>query len=349
MSGKKQHFIPQVLLRGFGIPRNKKTYVYVFPYERPTFEVATDGVGAARYFYSKLSEDSDEKTLDDKITDYENNQKAILLKLREQPKNETIDGAAVAELVTHLSIRNAHFRDVTTDGVKQLFDEAVGIFQDRDRTRRALGLDGHQPSATIIDSLNEMIDDYRETFQSLGMTDEQAREWALSQAGPLFEQNFGGLAAEIATAFESFAPRISNIGKEAQLAALEKDIAPEARRAAFEKFAWQVVDKVDHDFLLPDCVAIALTDEGPRPASLAGADDTNAIIMPLSSERLIVGTSDRAHFFPADVNRTMAACSWDFFVAPTSDPIFVELQADVRAISKQFFQDMIEQVTSEYD
>ena len=349
MSGKKQHFIPQVLLRGFGIPRNKKTYVYVFPYERPIFEVATDGVGAARYFYSKLNEDNDEKTLDDKITEYENSQKAILLKLREQPKNEAIDGTAVAELVTHLSIRNAHFRDATTDGVQLLFEEAVGIFQDRDRTRRALGLDGHQPSAAIIDSLNEMIADYRETFQSLGMTDDQVRDWALSQAGPLFEQNFGGLAAEIATVFDTFAPRISNIGKEAQLAALEKDLAPEARRKAFEGFVWEVVDKADQDFLLPDCVAIALTDEGPRPASLAGADDTNAIIMPLSSTRLILGTSERPYVFPANVNKTMAACSWDFFVAPTYDPIFVELHADVRAISKQFFQDMIEQVTSEYD
>ena len=348
MSGKKQHFIPQALLRGFGIQRNKQIYVQVFPYGRSKFEVATDGIGAERYFYSKPSQISDEKTLDDKITDYENTQKTVLHHLQTQPIDEPVNAIAVSELVTHLSVRNAHFRDVATEGARLLFEEATSIFQDRDRTRRALGLDGHKPSNALIEALNKKIAEYRETFQILGMTDDDAREWALTQAGPLFEQNFPKMAAEMALVWETIEPRIATIGKDAQLSALEKDLAPETRRMALEKFTWVIADDLHEKLLLPDCVAVALTAAGPQPASFAGADDTDAILMPLSSSRLLVGSLKHPLVLPKDINETMAGCSWRFFVAQTSEQHFQNAHANLRTVSKQFFRNMVEEVTSDY-
>ena len=55
MSGRKQHFIPQSLLRGFGrVSKGTKIQVIVYTYERDIFTAATDGIAAEREFYSEL-------------------------------------------------------------------------------------------------------------------------------------------------------------------------------------------------------------------------------------------------------------------------------------------------------
>ena len=68
MAGRKQHFIPQALQRGFGVAKGKKTQVYVFKKGQEPYHSSTEGVAAQRDFYS---EPSAEQSLDDKITTYE--------------------------------------------------------------------------------------------------------------------------------------------------------------------------------------------------------------------------------------------------------------------------------------
>ena len=72
MSGRKQHFIPQSLLKGFGrAGKGAKIQVVVYSHDRGIFPAATDGVAAEREFYSKLAVESEADTRDDKITAYE--------------------------------------------------------------------------------------------------------------------------------------------------------------------------------------------------------------------------------------------------------------------------------------
>jgi hypothetical protein len=64
MSGRKQHHIPQSVLRAFETPsKGKKTQVWIFS-KRNQFKAPTDDVAAERHFYSELSTDGT-KTLDD--------------------------------------------------------------------------------------------------------------------------------------------------------------------------------------------------------------------------------------------------------------------------------------------
>src|SRR3954451_2575706 len=114
MSGRKQHFIPQSLLRGFGVERSKKTYVVAYTYDRGIFAPPTDGIGAERSFYSELDVERTSETLDDRITDYEQRIPAVLNQLRQV--SAEADPAVAAELVTHLTVRNDHFRKAISTG-----------------------------------------------------------------------------------------------------------------------------------------------------------------------------------------------------------------------------------------
>ncbi len=53
MAGRKQHYIPQALQRGFGTVAGKTTRVYVFRKEQETYCSSIVGVAAERDFYSR--------------------------------------------------------------------------------------------------------------------------------------------------------------------------------------------------------------------------------------------------------------------------------------------------------
>lgn len=70
MAGRKQHYIPQALQRGFEAAKSgKHSQVWVFRKCQVPYLSSTEGVGAQRHFYSEPA--AGEATLDDLITEYE--------------------------------------------------------------------------------------------------------------------------------------------------------------------------------------------------------------------------------------------------------------------------------------
>jgi hypothetical protein len=61
MSGRKQHFIPQSLLKGFGLAEREKTDGRAFTFDHGIFRPSTQGIGAEREFHSAISIDGDEE------------------------------------------------------------------------------------------------------------------------------------------------------------------------------------------------------------------------------------------------------------------------------------------------
>jgi hypothetical protein len=109
MSGLKQHYIPQSLLRGFGKQgKGKSVQVTVYSRDRGVFTTATGGVAARRYFYSQLADGVGVETLDDRITAFETRLAKILVEFRGVVPGHTVDATKAAEVVTHLCARQAH-------------------------------------------------------------------------------------------------------------------------------------------------------------------------------------------------------------------------------------------------
>ena len=105
MAGKKQHHIPQSLQRGFLFDvKAEKTYVH--RRDGSSFPTSISGVAAQRYFYSHLSSDGS-KTLDDRITDYENRLGDLLINLRAVSIDGAVDADVAAEAIAHLAPRSA--------------------------------------------------------------------------------------------------------------------------------------------------------------------------------------------------------------------------------------------------
>jgi len=315
MSGKKQHFIPQSLLIGFGFQKGNRTYVVAYTHERGIFTPATDGIGAERNFYSELAVEAVSKTLDDEITDYEQAFPKILSKLRNLKDGERVDDRAAAEFVTHLAVRNAHFRKSVTGGATQLFSGMADMFADESTARGMLGLNGERPTGAFADQIAKAWIQYGPIFSLVGMTEATFTAIFFAAAKDGFSSFHDEMSAQIAATFEAMMNDLPKVAASSQRKSLSQSLAPPLRIEKLGALEWRI-RHTDVVLVLPDCVSVAFGRNGEtHPLMLADLDETEIVAMPLTSNRLLTGSRGGAEVDLASLNDAFAGCSWDFFVA----------------------------------
>lgn len=317
LSGRKQHHIPQSLLRGFGKAKGKKTQVAVYDRDGRTYTAATDGIGAARNFYSPLAADGEGETLDDRITTYETGLAGVLANLRATPFGDRVDPHVAAELVTHLSIRCAHLRSTYEEAASQTVGFISGVFGDVAKTRELIGLNSDAPSSIVTEELDKLWEQFGAALSADGVTKRHFTEILFGHLKANFEEIFAGQLPAFAAAFADMTSQAGAIATRGQTGAMERTLAPEARIEKLSHLEWTMEAAPDEGAVLPDCVAVALTSDGRyQPIMLADLDEVVLTFMPVSHDRLLVGRKANSIPLPIGINGLSASCSWDFFVAP---------------------------------
>ena len=346
MSGSKQHFIPQSLLRGFGFKKGKSTFVVAYTLDRGIFTPATDGIAAERHFYSELRVEGGDETLDDQITYYETPLATMLAKLRALGDGEQADPREAAEFVTHLAIRNDNFRKAVTSAGTAMVEGVANQFADTASARKLLGLDGDAIKGPFAEQLAEAFEQYRPLIAMMGMDEAMFRQWAFSTVQANFDtyhaETRGAMDEALATILES----MPGVTASAQRKSLGETLAPAERVEHMTAFNWRIVHVPG--LILPDCAAIAYESAGiASPLMLASLDTLVSIFVPLSSERMLVGSRTGAVPVPADLNEAFAGCSWDFFVAREPTPELEALRDTLRSRVVSHLDDLVDSAISE--
>lgn len=315
MSGRKQHHIPQSVLRGFETPSKGRTKkVWVFSKEKK-FKSPTADVAAERHFYSELSDDGS-RTLDDSITDYEQNFGVQLTSLRRLSIGDAADPLVAAEVIAHLTIRNAHLRRSFVSGARLLAERATDVFCNESNLRAMLGVDGTRFSNSMAIKIDEhLASDPR--YAATGLP----RDLLHKIGFMAMKENFGRFVANhlpyMRLALDQFAEQAPEHLRIGHNKALAQGLAPDARTAALGAFHWVVQAAPPSGAILPDCVALGTEGDGlPLPLIMADLDKVSSVIMPLTPDRILVGArAGIASPELAEFNRHAAACSHDFFVS----------------------------------
>lgn len=347
MSGRKQHFIPQSLLRGFGFTKGNRTYVVAYTYDRGIFTPGTDGIGAEREFYSELDVEGTGETLDDKITNYEQPFTDVLNELRSLIDGETADTKMAAGFVTHLVVRNDHFRKAVTHAGEHLVRGMTDTFTDEGQAKVMLGLNREQPSEMFAGEIEKMWALYGPIFASMGLSEAQFNKWVFGAVKGQFPAFFAETVGPLKDAFAGMVEKLPELAANAQRRSLAEGLSPPKRVEALSEFEW----KVGHPpkaVVLPDCVAVAVDANGEAfPLMLAEMENVQTIYMPLSSDRLLVGARGEPVEPRGGMNEAFAACSWDFFIARDRTPELEHCQALLRIRVRQFLAGTIEEVIEE--
>jgi hypothetical protein len=341
MAGAFQHHIPQSLLRGFRVPggSKKKSKVWFFENGRaPRLELVKD-IGGELYFYSELPTDG-AKTLDDKITDYETVFDRYFRQLKATPPGQAVDPRQASEVVAHLTIRNAHLRQIFSLGLESIYSGSANLFGNEVNLRPILGVDDKTPSKKLREAVDEQIAQNPQ-LSSSGVPARVLYQIVQMALQENFNQLFTDQIPQFITMLSQIASDAPRLAREAHNNALETVATPDGRIQLLEVLSWSVQTASDISFILPDCVALGL-DKKNGLQSLMGADlkDVEAVLMPLSPKKILVGFRPGAPLPNLqDFNRAAAASSNSFFVAECECEKFKEFQTSITASTSHFMEE----------
>lgn len=308
MAGKRQHYVPRLLQRGFlDNPSDEAERTWLHRHGAEARLVGIRDVGVEDWFYSRKSLDGT-PTLDDMITDLERDLGACIGALRACPPGSPIDAAEAARTVVHLVIRTAHLRQVMSAGMTSIADEIQSIFTDPARLGRMIGFAKPAFASVVLNAVRDSAAELVPTgipsafserligfeLRELG---DRLIEQAVETLGPIFPQLFSGLVSRVRDAHNSIlATTPESNGWVTALAALK----------------WTVEAGVD--LILPDAVALAFEDGGQlMPLLFTTAANVRGVVMPISTDRILVGLV--AGSAPIDFSKfnTQAAANCECF------------------------------------
>ena len=347
MTGRKQHHIPQVLLRGFGCKEGgRSTLVWVYSATRGKYRSATEGVGSQRDFYSPPATSDQAETLDDRITQYEQQHVGPrVAAFRALEPGMNVDAREAAETVAHLSIRVSHVREAFSSGVIDLFTTVEGTFQDPRLLVKLLKVHENPPGRIVRDLIRDAWTKDRVTWMKKGITKEGFCRTLL--AG--LRANGNTLLADaeplVSALFMIMRQRAAAMTREAHKRALNQGLAPEPRVETLAALTWTVQAGPPLGCILPDCVATALTDDGDcLPLAFTDGDRIGTVAMPLCHDRILVGVRRGTAAFVAS-EAMLAAASWDFFVAredhSAKDAIIPHIGQRIRSYLEELVRESI--------
>jgi hypothetical protein len=303
-----------MLLRGFATPgKGKNEQVWVFTKQK-TYPSSTEGVGAERHFYSELSSDGTQ-TLDDLITGYEKRLDSLLATLRAASPGAEVDATVAAEVVAHLTIRNAHIRKSFGAGMQLLVDEASNLFTDETNLRSMLGVNARKfPEKIAAMVREEMTKDTR--FAQTGLPLPVLEKIAFMAMKENFSRAMSDTIPLMQAALQLMAKDAPKMSRQGHNEALSKGVGADKRAEQLSGLIWSVRDH-SGQLILPDCVALGIEgSEQPLPLILADPRLLTCALMPLAHDRMLVGLlpgcdmPDLARF-----NAAAAASSQSFFVS----------------------------------
>jgi len=341
VAGRKQHFIPQALQRGFGEATGKKTQVYVFKKGQKPYLSSTEGVAAQRDFYSEPSE---EETLDDRITKYEELVLSpAVAALRESPAGP-IDAHVAAAVVVHLSIRSAFVRGTFSAAATELLEHFANSMESDDTARALLEIDSLKSESMLVKSIEEdivpnfgqMPEGFRNAFAKL----------AHFRAREKFPQMFPSLTAAVLQQFEMLLEKMPELIDSSHSKALDRDLVPQGRVNRLKEMNWQIiaVDAPSH-FVLPDCLAIGSPTpdfKSAEPYWLVNDDELAGVVMPISSAKALVGCTGAAQIMLPRLNYALARCSLEFFISSRVDAQTTDAAQSIGDTVAQYVDKLVE-------
>lgn len=346
MAGRKQHIIPKSFLKEFVTPAgNDKLWLYRKTGDGPIL-VPRSTTARKKYFYSKPRKGGN-LTLDDNITAYEGGFALKLQKLRNLNVGDNADSLYVAEILTHLIVRNRHTRSVLHDGISQMLQVFIGPAPDIDilprLSSREVGTEVRQAleEAIVDNNLEESTGLHQDSLVKIGHF--YLRE-QLPKRMPQIQSDFDAFI----NTMQEKTPGIATGGHQK---ALEESLTPETRVSYLSNLSWVIEDAPPGGAILPDCIALGLNQNNDWiPVILGDHSNFRAIVAPLAKDRFLVGRincSDELDL--GEFNKWAAAASFEFFWSHRIGEDLDQISSKIGLGSKNIMKDLISNAVSDIE
>lgn len=331
MAGKRHHFIPQFLQRGFASHVNARANkadecnAWVYRKSGTAFNTNIKNIGLEGQFYSH---DGD-TVVDDTITDAEGPLATFVTEIRGKDDGAVVDSESAANLLMHISMRTRHLRKSLSDLGGSVMGRMFFALSDEKLLERKFLEYVRANPESVVDTVKEQLDEVlarggvpeRDRVQMLELLLPSMLE-AVGRAD--IRGAVGTMARTIANAnegFQSDPTKIEVTAKNGHLRALRHSLAPPKKLKLLADLSYRIHKFAESGIILGDSGAIfALGSARGVVPFFDGMDPLGAALLPLDSETCLIGVSDAAEeFFSTSevIRKHISECSLEYFLANT--------------------------------
>lgn len=310
MAGKRQHYVPRLIQRGFLYdPSDESERTWLHRCGVVPRLVGIKDIGVEDWFYSRRSLDG-ALTLDDTITELERDLGPSIRRFRESAATSTIDAQEAARTVVHLVTRTAHLRQIISGTMTGMLREIEALFTDPARLGAMLGLTGAALPSLVSDAIRESAEELVSAGFPVALSERVIR-FVLREFGDQYAEQ---MAAKLGPILPILFRQLTDKVRDTHNAVLSAPPENNGWLGALTRLNWTVEAGVD--LILPDAVALACEDNGPlMPMLFTKTSDVRAVVMPVSPERVLVGRlGDGAPVDLGEFNSQAAASCEAFFI-----------------------------------
>lgn len=328
MAGRKQHYIPQQLMRGFAVMRGKTEGLFLYRLGNTGgAPVNMADTNSMRYFYSG----SDDTTLDDSITDAECNEFGHALhKARTGIALQPADERTLRRFVAHLVVRTESTRTMATDLMDRSISAAEATITDPNVFAEFIENNSDETDALMDSAAEAAFSDFAKQGFHVPPEVAAAMKARLRQAAKDAPRKVGhevvqGIKGAVATM-----PRPTADGASLQRQALAKNLVPPISLAEFESCSLSI-EPMAEDLILGDDPVLAFSAHGALQRVMLHDDPPALYCLPLAPRLLLVLRRPDAPSLPdaATLNRASAASSRKQFIARDDRDEFLTLLGEI--------------------
>ncbi|MFV9669364.1 DUF4238 domain-containing protein [Pantoea sp. KXB25] len=317
MAGKRQHYIPRFLQRGFLTGDLKKQNTYMYLNGGGVRSSNINNVGVEGFFYS-IDGDAE---LDDMYTNLENDYASIINKIRVHSFNE-LNSSDLAKIIGHFEVRTNNLRKSFLSSSTLFLDKMADAFLD-------------------INVLNSLIlNELKKKFLKGGIIDNvfnnleihgQDRDALFERILPMIEVNIEHyLKFSIEPIKNSFKlavnERLKDVIKKGHIDGMLKPVSENKKLKIYESLDYGIIN-TDFSLILSDSMVIFEFENIKDFKPFYDIKNTlKSVYLPISANILIYGTKDNSVPNLKVINEMSAKCSSDFFIASEISSDFSSLQ-----------------------
>jgi hypothetical protein len=270
MAGKRQHYIPQFLLKGFASRcQGKEAFVWVHKKEGAVFEANVRNIALEKYFYGSATDNS----LDVEITSLESDFAKVLNHTRSVSHGSNISGTGIEEFVTNMSVRHKYLRFGMIDSFSWLLEEMESFYSVPSNgevfTRNYLKKNPQVLQQALDDALLRLP--YSSGQKAMLRRQILAMPTAdlINLAGAFFQDALADFKLDV---FPQIRANMSDVIKGSHIKALARSLVSTPRLSALKELRWSVHD-IGEPLILGDVCVLFDVEGYDSWLPLSGAAD----------------------------------------------------------------------------
>lgn len=336
MAGKRQHYIPQFLQRGFANHKtNHSIYTWVYRKDVDPFVANIINVGVEGGFYSVAGEGAD-----DAVTDAEADFGALVLKLRNEAPEDVAD-TRVPMLLAHLEVRSRHLRRSLMLMVERFASKFLHFMDDEDAFMAYL-------TRHFQKNPHELRFPLKMELVKSGIPSALAEQLSnnIDIRDPSFVEMLRPIIPSFTLALRSALPSIlEKASKGGHINALLTSPYPEPRVQRYSELAFRTIKISGTKLILGDSMILFRVRNRERYKPFLDKDDElDAVILPLDPCTALIGSSRNFPMKPEEILENTAKCSLEFFIASEKSEANKALQQVISSDAAPFTETEIEEI-----